>query len=205
MEIIPLTVSALIGYALGGIQAAYILGKVVRQIDIRQHGTTNAGASNATIVLGWKYGIIAGAVDVLKGLVAVLIVRALYPNMPELGFVAGVGAVLGHIYPILLGFRGGKGIAALVGMLLALDPWVGLAAILSLVLLTVLSDYIAVGSIALYLALPIITLTVFDYPLPYVGLALLLMLIGIYKHLSNVRKILNKEEVGLRTVIRDKK
>ncbi len=202
MTILPLFVAILIGYALGHIQAAFILGKLVRNIDIRQHGTTNAGASNATIVLGWKYGILAGLIDVLKGALAVVIVRALYPEMIGPAFVAGIAAVIGHIYPVLLGFRGGKGIAALVGALLALNPWLGLAVIASLALLTFISDYIAIGSIGLYLALPFITLLILQHPPIYGGVAVGLMLVGVYKHLPNVQKIRRGEEVGLRSVMR---
>ena len=204
MTILPLFIAILIGYALGNIQAAFILGKLVRNIDIRQHGTTNAGASNATIVLGWKYGILAGLIDILKGTLAVVIMRALYPEMAGPAFVAGIAAVIGHIYPVLLGFQGGKGIAALVGVLLALNPWLGLAVIASLALLTFLSDYIAIGSIGLYLALPFITLLILRHPPIYGGVAVGLMFVGVYKHIPNVQKIRRGEEVGLRSVMRPK-
>lgn len=197
-------VAVVSGYAFGCIQTAFILGKLVRQVDIRQHGTTNAGASNAVIVLGWKYGIITGVVDYAKGLAAVLIVRALYPAMPALAFVAGAAAILGHVFPAPLGFRGGKGVATLLGALLGLNFWVGLVALLFLITATVLSDFVAVGSIGLYLALPALTALIFHYPAAYVALAVGLMLLGVYKHVSNVKKILRKQEVGLRAVLRSK-
>lgn len=201
---IPYFVAVLLGYAFGCIQMAYILGRVVRRIDIRQHGTTNAGASNAVIVLGWKYGVIVGVGDYVKGLLPVLLVRALYPALPALPFVAGVAAILGHIFPAPLGFRGGKGIATMLGMLLGLNFWVGLAALLFLIGITVLSDYVAIGSIGLYLALPLLAWLLFHYPAVYVVIAVGLMALGVYKHLSNVRKILGKQEVGLRAVMRPK-
>ncbi len=201
---VPYIVAVLIGYAFGCIQMAFILGKVVRHIDIRQHGTTNAGASNAVIVLGWKYGVMVGVGDYAKGLLAVLIVSALYPTLPPLAFVAGVAAIMGHIFPAPLGFRGGKGIATLLGALLGLNFWAGLVALLFLIAITVLSDFVAVGSIALYLALPALAWLLFRYPDVYVALAVGLMLLGVYKHLSNVKKILNKQEVGLRAVMRPK-
>jgi len=201
---IPYIVAVLIGYAFGCIQTAYILGKAVRRIDIRQHGTTNAGASNAVIVLGWKYGVIVGVGDYAKGLLPVLIVRALYPELPPLAFAAGVAAILGHIFPAPLGFRGGKGIATLLGVLLGLNFWVGLVALLFLIVVTVLSDFVAIGSIGLYLALPFLAWLLFNYPAAYVALAVGLMLLGVYKHFSNVKKIVNKQEVGLRAVMRPK-
>ncbi len=201
---VPYIVAVLMGYAFGCIQMAFILGKLVRQIDIREHGTTNAGASNAVIVLGWKYGAMVGVGDYVKGLLPVLIVRALYPALPALPFVAAVAAILGHIFPAPLGFRGGKGIATLLGALLGLNFWVGLAALLFLIVVTVLSDFVAIGSIGLYLALPFLAWLLFHYPAVYVALAVGLMLLGVTKHLSNVKKILNKQEVGLRAVMHPK-
>lgn len=202
---VPYIVAVLIGYAFGCIQMAYILGRVVRHIDIRQHGTTNAGASNAVIVLGWKYGAIVAVGDYLKGLFPVLIVRALYPELPPLAFVAGVAAILGHIFPAPLGFRGGKGIATLLGALVGLNFWAGFAGFLFLVAVTVLSDFVAIGSIGLYLALPFLAWLLFRYPDIYVALAVGLMLLGLYKHFSNVKKILGGQEVGLRAVMRPKR
>ncbi len=194
---------AVIGYTLGCLLFSYILGKIVRKIDIREHGTTNAGASNATIVMGWKYGILAGLGDVLKGLIAVLIVKALYPDSPELAILAGVAAIIGHIFPLPLKFRGGKGVATMAGMLLGFNPAWGLLAILIVLILTVITDYIVYGSIAVYILLPIIAL-VEALPLAYIILTVLLMLLGIYKHLSNLRKIANKEEIGLRQTLKRK-
>lgn len=202
---VPYFVAVVLGYAFGCIQMAFILGKLVRRIDIRQHGTTNAGASNAVIVLGWKYGVIVGAGDYAKGLLPVLIVQALYPALPALPFVAGVAAILGHIFPAPLGFRGGKGIATMLGALLGLNFWVGLVALLFLIIVTVVSDYVAIGSIGLYLALPFLAWLLFRYPAVYVAISVGLMGLGVYKHLSNVRKIVNKQELGLRAVMRSKR
>ncbi len=204
MNIQNLFVAALIGYLFGNIQMAYILGQLVRHIDIREHGTTNAGASNATVVLGWRYGILTGLGDVLKATAAVLLIKALYPNVPGLGFIAGGCAVLGHIYPMVMKFRGGKGIAALVGTLLALNGWVGLASILFIAFFLILLDYIAISSIALYVFLPFIVAFFFRYSLNPIALACIISAVGIYKHLSNIRNIRAGTEVGLRAVLKRK-
>ncbi len=114
-------ISVLLGYGLGSIQSAYLLGRFIGEIDIREHGTGNAGASNITSTLGLKYGVFVAAFDVFKGALAVLAVQQIYPANRELAFLAGMMAVLGHIYPFYLKFRGGKGVAALVGMMIGLD------------------------------------------------------------------------------------
>lgn len=202
MDIGKLFIAALIGYSLGNIEMAYILGQLVRHIDIREYGSTNAGASNATIVLGWKYGILTGLGDVLKAAAAVLIVRAFYPDAPALGFIAGGFAVLGHIFPVILKFRGGKGIAALVGTLLGLNGWVGLIAILFIATFTILLDYIAISSIALYVFLPFIIIFFFKFNAAAIALAFVIATVGIYKHLSNIRNIRDGKEVGLRAVFK---
>ena len=95
-------ISAVIGYLFGCIQASYFIGKFVRKIDIRKHGTTNAGASNVTMVMGFKWGLLAGLIDVLKASAAVWTVSAVYPNVQDAALIAGFFAVIGHIYPFFM-------------------------------------------------------------------------------------------------------
>ena len=106
-------IAILIGYAFGCIQPAYFLGKMIGKMDIREQGSGNAGASNITAIMGWKYGVIVGLVDILKGIFAVLVVRWIYPDSPDLAYLSGIMAILGHIFPFYLKFRGGKGVATL--------------------------------------------------------------------------------------------
>ena len=116
----------LIGYAFGSIQPAYILSKIVGKIDIREHGSGNAGASNITAIMGWKYGFLVGLVDILKGVFAVLVVKWIYPFSPDLAFLSGIMAIIGHIFPFYMKFRGGKGVAALaVGMMFGSNSEIG--------------------------------------------------------------------------------
>ncbi len=196
--------SALIGYLFGCIQASYFIGKLIRKIDIREHGTANAGASNVTMVMGFKWGMVTGFVDVLKAMAAVWVVQVLYPASAESMFVAGTFAVLGHIYPFFLKFKGGKGIASLIGMFLAMDLEIGLWLLLIQVAVSLVTDYVAVGSLLLYISLP---LFVYFSGYPPLGLVLSMVLtaIGLYKHYPNLTRIISRKEPRVRAVLWGKK
>ncbi|MBN2001826.1 MAG: glycerol-3-phosphate 1-O-acyltransferase PlsY [Anaerolineae bacterium] len=201
MQTTQIALAILIGYALGCIQPAYILGKLVRHIDIRGQGSGNAGASNVVMVLGWKYGIITGLVDIFKAVLAVLIVRWLYPATPALAYSAGMASILGHVFPFYLGFRGGKGVATLVGMMIGYDLRLGVlfAAVVAVVALT--TDYIALGSITVFTLLPIVTF-ILDLPLACQIAAILLAIIAYLKHVENVQRIRKGEEPHVRAAMK---
>lgn len=204
MSLYNIIASALIGYLFGCFQTAYIVGRVKGKIDIRKHGTSNAGASNVTIVLGWKYGAVTALTDIFKAAAAVLLIGALFPNSKELLFITGAFAILGHIFPFFLKFKGGKGAASLIGMSLAIDLKIAVIAILTIVIITLLIDYIALGSIAMFLALPIST-HIFHYSIICTIIGIGLALICIYKHYINIIRIMRKEEAGLRVVVKNKR
>ncbi len=204
MNTTTILVSIIAGYLLGCIQASFIIGRLVRKIDIREHGSTNAGASNATIVMGWKWGLVTFLVDFFKAMLAVWLIRWLYPAEPAAAFLAGTFAVLGHIYPFYLQFRGGKGIASLLGMFLAFDWRVGIIIVLIQVIVSLVTDYIAIGSFLLYAVLPFL-LWYFDYTGFELIISILLTLIGFYKHIPNIGKIRRGEETGVKAVLFKKK
>ncbi len=204
MKLSVIVLSALIGYLLGCIQTAYIIGKVVKKIDIRQYGTNNAGASNVTTVMGWKYGIITGAVDIFKAAAAVIILRIIFPDTQYSFFIAGAFALIGHIFPFYMGFKGGKGAASLAGMALAINYKIALIIIISLVILTIVTDYIAIGSIAMYVLMPIASYF-FGYSMECIIISTFLCLIGLFVHRINIKRLISKEEVGLRAVIQKNK
>jgi acyl phosphate:glycerol-3-phosphate acyltransferase len=204
MEIVEVVVSALIGYLLGCFQTAYIVGRVVKRIDIRTQGSNNAGASNVTMVLGWKYGAITAFTDVFKAALAVILVGIIFPGSKELIFIAGASAVLGHIFPFFLKFKGGKGAASLIGMLLAIDLKIAIIAILTIVVITLAIDYIALGSIGMFAVLPVSTYA-FNYPIVCTLIGVALALLCVYKHQINIKRIMKKEETGLRRVVNKNK
>jgi acyl phosphate:glycerol-3-phosphate acyltransferase len=204
MGIGQVIVSALIGYLLGCFQTAYIVGRVVKRIDIRTQGSNNAGASNVTMVLGWKYGAITAFTDIFKASLAVILAGVIFPGSKELIFIAGASAVLGHIFPFFLKFKGGKGAASLVGMLLAIDLKLAIIAILTIVIITLVIDYIALGSIGMFSVLPVSTYA-YNYPIICTLIGVGLALLCVYKHKINIKRIIKKEETGLRRVVNKNK
>ena len=197
-------ITALIGYLLGNIQSAYFLGKFVHKVDIREHGTSNIGASNATVVLGKKLGFITLLLDVLKAVAAVVIVRAYFPGESDLQFWAGCWAVIGHIFPFFLKFKGGKGVASLLGVLIVVNWQIGLISTAIVIITTLLTNYIALGAIILYLSLPI-SLFFYDYSLLPILLSLFLLLVGFIKHLGNFSRIRNGTELKVKQTLSGKK
>jgi glycerol-3-phosphate acyltransferase PlsY len=200
----------LMGY-LFAVLAAYLLGcsnmalyiAKMKKVDIRESGTGNLGASNATVLLGWKAGITVALHDIGKAALAVIAARLLFPETTCIGAVAGVASVLGHIYPFYLKFKGGKGFASYFGMTLALNWKFALVIAVLVFLATVITDYIVTGT----------TLTILTVPV-YMGiaehsilLALILCvatLVIIYKHRMNYVRIWSGTEIGLRSVMKGK-
>lgn len=112
-----------LGYLLGCLNPAALVGKL-KNIDLRKLGTRNLGASNVLLCVGKASGFIVMALDIAKGYFSVKIAKALFPLLSVAGLVAGIGAILGHIFPFYLQFRGGKGLASFAGLVLAYDPWI---------------------------------------------------------------------------------
>lgn len=193
--------ASIIGYLFGCVQTAYILIRIVKKEDIRKLGTNNAGASNVTTVAGWKLGIITAVVDILKGTAAVYIVSQFFPKSIELLYVTGAFVILGHIFPAYLKFKGGKGTASLIGIMLAINFKIALILVVTLVILTVITDYIAIGSIGMFSMLPAVTF-IYDYKLICIMIGIFLLAVCIYKHFINLKRIFKKEELGLRAVIK---
>ena len=214
MTLIPILTSIVAGYFMGNLMASYLVTKWVMGFDIREHGTGNAGGSNSFLLMGWKNGLIVGIIDILKAFIAVYIVKILYPGHPDLSLlmiIAGSMTVVGHIFPFFMGFRGGKGVACFMGMCLGINYELGLYLVLSVIILTVITDYVAVGSIIAYLFLP--PFLVFyphiffnnineQYNIYVVSITLAVGLLGIWKHRSNITNLLQRKERGLREVLK---
>jgi glycerol-3-phosphate acyltransferase PlsY len=193
----------LIGYAFGCIQPAYFLSKIVGKMDIREHGSGNAGASNITAIMGWKCGFIVGLVDILKGIFAVLVAKWIYPNSPDLAYLSGIMAIIGHIFPFYMKFRGGKGVATLVGMMFGLNWKLGMLFGLLVALPALLADYIVAGSFTVFITLPIVTY-ILGYPIVFTLMSVCLTILCFYLHRANIQRIINKEELNVSTVIKGK-
>lgn len=193
-------ISIMIGYAFGNIQSAYLIGRIFGGIDIREHGSNNAGASNVTTIMGIKYGVIVGLVDVLKGVFAVLIIKQFYPDNPDLALLSGIMAILGHIFPFFMKFRGGKGVAALVGVMFGLDWKLGVLFAALVAVPALITDYIVMGSFATFLAFPVVT-HLSGYPLIFSMMGVVMAALIFYLHRHNIRRIRNKEEVKVSEVL----
>ena len=166
-------------------------------------GGGNWGASNAAILMGWGAGVTVAVHDIGKSALAVILARIVFPELPFIGTVAGVASVLGHIFPFYLKFRGGKGFASYLGMTLALNWKLALVVMALVLVVTLMTDYIVMGT----------TLTIVSVPV-YMGIAehsllLALMLciaslVIIYKHRMNYVRIWKGTEIGLRSVAKGK-
>ncbi|MCP4139449.1 MAG: glycerol-3-phosphate 1-O-acyltransferase PlsY [Chloroflexi bacterium] len=197
-------IALLTGYLFGSIQPAYFLSKLVAKTDIREHGSGNAGASNITAIMGWKYGFIVAFIDVLKAMLAVLVIKWIYPDSPNLAYLAGIMAILGHLFPFYMNFRGGKGVAALMGMMLGINWNLGILFILLVAIPALLADYIVVGSLTAFIALPIATY-ILKYPTLLIFIGALMTLLIFYLHRGNIERIINKEELKISTVLKRKR
>ncbi|MBR5245082.1 MAG: glycerol-3-phosphate acyltransferase [Clostridia bacterium] len=184
-------------YALGCSNMAFYLSKL-HKVDFRGGGSGNLGASNATILMGWKAGILVAIHDAGKALLAVLLANLLFPDLPNVGAVAGIAAVLGHIFPAPLRFRGGKGFASYVGMTLALNWKFALVVLGIVVLVTVITDYIVVGTTTTVLMVPSY-LGWAHHSFLLAGILLIGTLVILYKHRENYVRMANGTEIGLRS------
>ena len=191
--------AAALGYLLGCSNMAYYLAKW-KKADLRSAGSGNLGASNATVLLGWKAGVLVAVHDVGKSLLAVLLAGWLFPSVENIGAVAGVASVLGHIFPFYLKFKGGKGFASYIGMTIALNWKLALCVLAAVVLVTIITDYIVCGTVTTIVAVPVYMAITQGY------LLALILLVGtaviLWKHRENFPRMLNGTELGLRSAIR---
>ncbi len=192
-----------IGYLAGCFQTSYFIAKTVKKTDIRSLGNGNAGASNTTVVFGWKYGVLVALIDIIKPVLAILLVHYLWRNRIDsemlilLKYICGFCVILGHNFPFFMGFKGGKGTASLIGMFMAIDIKIGFIGFLAILLVTIFSDYIVLGTIALIVSVFIMTI-ILDYNVFCIIITLLLAVMSIYKHIPNLIKIKNGTETRLR-------
>ncbi len=208
-----LIIIVILSYLVGAIPTSIIITRWVKGIDIRQHGSGNAGGTNVFRVLGWKYGVLTIILDALKGAVAVIIIARLYlgsfpfPNATPFDdftlvqIIAGLVAVVGHIWTVFAGFKGGKGIATSLGFLIAIitvDMFIALGVFF---LVVTVSRYVSLGSILAAVSVPLILIVrenVFNVEISgyhtILPFAILIALLVIYTHRANVGRLLNGSE-----------
>ena len=193
--------SLLLGYGLGCLNPAALLSKIKKQ-DLRKVGTHNLGASNTLLVMGKKWGALVMLFDIFKSFFSAKLAKWLFPQLYAVQLVAGLGAVLGHIFPFYLGFRGGKGLAAFGGMVLAYDPLlfcVLLAFGLVMMLLFNCSVALPMSAAPLFAILAGIRSQSFAvFVLAAVSAAIIVI-----QHWSNIEKARNGNDVKIRSFVRN--
>lgn len=202
MEFTFVSVILLVGaYLLGSIPTAVWVGRAFYNIDVREHGSKNAGATNTMRVLGRKPGIIVLIIDMLKGFVAVSLVN--FDSHMVMGTPAsfhfeillGAAAIIGHIAPVFAGFRGGKGVATMFGVILFIFPWPTLVAILIWLISLVITRYVSISSMVAGLSIPLSVYFFYGFLSTVLVLfSLLIPILLIYTHRKNIARLRKGEE-----------
>jgi glycerol-3-phosphate acyltransferase PlsY len=194
------------GYLFGCFSTAFFVGKM-NKVDIRKYGSGNMGTTNALRTLGAKAGALTLIGDVLKAVIAILLVRFLlfpeYDYIELLTIYTGLGVVIGHNYPVWLKFKGGKGMAATGGVMAALDPLIILIGLPLFVLSIAITRYVSVGSLAIAILFPIWIFVRHPGDLHMLIVSLLFMALAFFKHRSNIKRLMNGTEnkIGQRVKI----
>jgi glycerol-3-phosphate acyltransferase PlsY len=207
IPLLPLVL--LSGYLLGSIPSGWLAGRLLRGIDIRQEGSGSTGATNVLRVVGKGPALVVFAVDVLKGTAAVVLARTLLSGALAAGLaldsavvIAGLAALAGHIWPVWLGWKGGKAVATGLGMLLGLAWPVGLASFGIFLAVLSLSRIVSLSSVVAALALPLLMLAWSSGqgqgPRPaYLALAVITTVLVLWRHRSNLQRLAAGEEPRL--------
>jgi glycerol-3-phosphate acyltransferase PlsY len=183
----------ILSYLIGCFSSAYFIGKLFKNMDIRVHGSGNAGATNAVRVLGKKLGVLTFLLDFIKGIIAVLIgYRLLGLNG---GLIAAICSVVGHDFPVFLGFKGGKGVATTIGAMAVLNFPAALTSVIIGIAVGAISRYVSLGSIVFLVLVPIIsTLINKEFNINFLIATIVLAILGIIRHKSNIQRLINGNE-----------
>ena len=199
-QIPGIVLSVVITYFAGAIPTAYIFGRILKGIDIRKHGSGNIGATNAFRVLGKGPGAVVLAIDVLKGLVPLVVLANIFGfENPLILVFLGLVAVAGHNWTVFLNFKGGKGIATSLGVLIALAiqvPTVQPVLLVTVgvwVVVFLLSGYVSAASILAVVALPI-TMVIWSVPLPIIIMGIILCIFIVFRHRPNIQRLIEGKE-----------
>ena len=187
---IPFAVVLVASYLLGALPTSYVVGRVFRGIDLRQHGSGNLGATNLFRILGWKYAVPVALVDIAKGAVPVALLAPLASGSTYFALAAGLAAVLGHAFSPFVGFKGGKGVATAAGAMLALTPLAVAVLIVIWAAIVFATGYVSLGSIVAALLLPVLVWLLHPASRGLVPFDALVALGIVWLHRANVRRLL---------------
>lgn len=190
-------VIVVVAYLLGNISTSYVVGKKMGNVDIRTQGSGNPGSTNVLRTLGKKAGAVAFGGDVLKGIVAVSFARILayYTHTDELtcAYLAVVAVVSGHNWPVIFGFKGGKGVATSLGSMLAINPVAALSCFAVFIVIVAVTKYVSLGSVLSIVISPIVVYLMY-HEVKGLLVALFLALSVTYTHRANIKRLLNGTE-----------
>jgi acyl phosphate:glycerol-3-phosphate acyltransferase len=204
MNVPFIIIAFVLAYMLGSIPASVWIGKIFHRIDVREHGSGNAGTANTIRVLGWKTGIPVLIIDLAKGWTAAMLPCFLHLADPgsalltNLQILTGVTAILGHIFPLFAGFRGGKGVATIFGVLLAIQPLLTICCLGVFIAVILLTGIVSVSSMSAGIAFPVLLFLFFDTPsVIFKGFSVLVAIALLITHRKNIGRLLKGEESKL--------
>ncbi len=192
MNWLYLVLCAVIGYLLGSLSTGVVIARLFGNVDIRKQGSGNIGMTNVMRTLGWLPSILTFLGDALKGVAAALIGRAIGG---EVGLhIGGAAAVIGHNWPVLFGFKGGKGMSTSLGYLIAADWRIALLLLVAQVIIVLITGYMSLASITTAIALPIVVLILHINSQGFIICAVLLGALALYSHRENIKRLLSGRE-----------
>ena len=202
---LEIILALLLSYLIGSFPTAIIAGRLLKKIDIREHGSGNAGATNVLRILGWKAALIVLLIDMLKGFAAVYWVINIIPDVNSINarafyqILTGIAAIFGHIWSIFAGFKGGKGVGTAAGVFLGLQPLPVFICLLVFTGIVYRTRYVSLGSMTAAILLPIILFVQYIFlgkpiPILHIVVALLLAIMIIWTHRENIHRLTNGEE-----------
>lgn len=191
MDMTFMVIGIIVAYLIGNISPSYIIGKKYGKLDIREHGSGNAGATNALRVLGKKYALIVFLADMGKGLLGGLV--GYYLGGKDLSRITAIIVVFGHVFPVFLGFKGGKGVATAIGAMMVISPIHTLIATLLGVAMIFRFRYVSLGSITGIAILPLL-LYFARQEMRSVLTALILTCFVVFTHRENISRLLKGKE-----------
>ncbi len=195
MEIVKFVLVIVVSYFLGNLSTGTLVARKMGQIDIRKVGSGNTGTTNVLRTLGWGPSLLTLLGDALKGVVSALLGWWLCGHAGMLA--CGLAAVLGHDFPVLSGFKGGKGIATSFGVIMVINPLVGLTLLASVIVIIAITRYMSVASIFAAVEYSVLMTLVYmrhEEAALYIGFALVFSAIALFCHRSNIRRLLHHEE-----------
>ena len=183
----------ILSYTIGSIPFGYLVGKYIKGIDIRQHGSGNIGASNAFRVLGAKLALLVLLGDCIKGFICIYLSRMIGVELFNYYLLIGMSVILGHNWSIFLKFKGGKGIATTYGVVLAIYPFIAICAAIIWGIIVWISKIPSLGSLISIFFMIIMSL-VLKKPFSFILFGLSIFLLAMIRHRKNIARLINKEE-----------